>query len=199
MSVAGVTNRRGGTVMKRTSVLVLLVASLLWATSASAGPTGLGTGLGTGNSWVFTFTNTTGGAPFDKIEMFIMTPGYSFDLAATVDVPGGWSGTLVNPGYTFISGTTFTGDQNITMYFSGTAPAGGVVVDFLTWNGASKVAGQVWQYTNIPSGGAGGAYQVLDPATLPDFNRAVPDGGATLVLLGGALMGLGILRRKFRG
>jgi hypothetical protein len=26
----------------------------------------------------------------------------------------------------------------------------------------------------------------------------VPDGGATLMLLGGALMGLGILRRKFR-
>jgi hypothetical protein len=27
---------------------------------------------------------------------------------------------------------------------------------------------------------------------------AVPDGGATLMLLGGALMGLGALRRKFR-
>ena len=28
---------------------------------------------------------------------------------------------------------------------------------------------------------------------------AVPDGGATLMLLGGAMVGLGALRRKFRG
>lgn len=32
-----------------------------------------------------------------------------------------------------------------------------------------------------------------------DFGAPVPDGGATLMLLGGALMGLGALRRKFRG
>jgi hypothetical protein len=38
-------------------------------------------------------------------------------------------------------------------------------------------------------------------ATLDHFyvGAAVPDGGATLVLLGGALTGLGLLRRRFRG
>ena len=30
------------------------------------------------------------------------------------------------------------------------------------------------------------------------FKKDVPDGGATLMLLGGALVGLGALRRKFR-
>jgi VPDSG-CTERM motif len=33
----------------------------------------------------------------------------------------------------------------------------------------------------------------------PNFQYSVPDGGATLMLLGGALVGLGALRRKFRG
>jgi hypothetical protein len=33
----------------------------------------------------------------------------------------------------------------------------------------------------------------------PNFQYSVPDGGATLMLLGGALVGIGTLRRKFRG
>jgi hypothetical protein len=33
----------------------------------------------------------------------------------------------------------------------------------------------------------------------PNFQYTVPDGGATLALLGCALVGLGLLRRKFRG
>jgi opacity protein-like surface antigen len=41
------------------------------------------------------------------------------------------------------------------------------------------------------------------PATFPTLDNfyagRVPDGGTTLVLLGGALTGLGVLRRKFRG
>jgi hypothetical protein len=38
----------------------------------------------------------------------------------------------------------------------------------------------------------------LDGEDYQDGLVYVPDGGATLMLLGGALMGLGALRRKFR-
>ena len=39
-----------------------------------------------------------------------------------------------------------------------------------------------------------------DPNAAPqDFIAPIPDGGMTLMLLGGALVGLGALRRKFRG
>lgn len=49
----------------------------------------------------------------------------------------------------------------------------------------------------------GGAFQLVyvaanDNPEVLQFN-VVPDGGATLMLLGGALVGLGALRRKFRG
>ena len=37
-----------------------------------------------------------------------------------------------------------------------------------------------------------------DGSRSQDLLTVVPDGGATLMLLGGALMGLGVLRRKFR-
>ena len=55
---------------------------------------------------------------------------------------------------------------------------------------------------------AGNAFHVLNLFDYTDagairyrqsFLLPVPDGGATLMLLGGALMGLGALRRKFRG
>ena len=43
------------------------------------------------------------------------------------------------------------------------------------------------------------AVVTIDGGTPPPPNPGgVPDGGATLALLGGALMGLGVLRRKFR-
>jgi hypothetical protein len=37
-----------------------------------------------------------------------------------------------------------------------------------------------------------------NPEDLQLSQSTVPDGGATLMLLGGALLGLGTLRRKFR-
>lgn len=64
-------------------------------------------------------------------------------------------------------------------------------------------------YTNL---GTVGLYTMFDAATLGttgvgsttiwddvSVGSSVPDGGTTLVLLGGALTGLGALRRKFRG
>jgi hypothetical protein len=42
----------------------------------------------------------------------------------------------------------------------------------------------------------GGRWWVMDNVT---YNGQVPDGGATATLLGSALLGLGLLRRKLRG
>ncbi len=187
--------------MKRLLIVIcaVVVAGVLSVSPASASPVALsGGGVGSGNSWTFTFENTTFGALFDKIEIFITGGGAAFDAAATVSGPAGWGGTLVNPTYTYIGGPATGLNQWITLNFAGSAPAGGVAVDFLTWNAGSPVAGQFWRYTNVPYGGASGPWELITDYDPGDYNRSVPDGGATLTLLGCALVGVGALRRRFR-
>jgi hypothetical protein len=183
--------------MKKLLATTSLIGVL--AFTAQAIPTGLGTGQGVGNSWTFTFQNTTYGVSFDTIEMFITGGTATFDAAAGVGTAG-WGGVLVNPTYTFISGPTIGADQTITLSFFDPAPAGGVRVDFLTWSGGingTLLPGQWWAYTDIPSGGANGQYTFLS-GTMPNYNRSVPDGGVTAMLLGMGMLGLGWVRRMVK-
>ena len=77
-------------------------------------------------------------------------------------------------------------------------------LDINIW-GAELVSGlRVWMDIDSTHGSRTWAVALaksvvtIDGGTPPPPNPTVPDGGATLALLGGALMGLGILRRKFR-
>ena len=186
--------------MKKLLATTSLIGVL--AFTAQANPTGLGTGQGVGNSWTFSFDNTTGGASFDTIQMFITAGGATYDAAAVVSGPAGWGGLLVNPTYTFISGPATVADQTITLSFAGTAPDGGVQVDFLTWSGGiggTLVPGQWWAYTDIPSGGVNGAWKMLEGSAMPKYDTSgVPDGGVTAMLLGMGMLGLGWVRRMVK-
>lgn len=93
------------------------------------------------------------------------------------------AGSVVNFGSAPIAGT-----------FQTTGFAGGFGLD--QFNGLTLEAGSWTLFIQDTVG-----WDALDfiSAELKVTTSSVPDGGTTLVLLGGALTGLGALRRKFRG
>ncbi len=78
----------------------------------------------------------------------------------------------------------------------------GYVIDTFTYNviGAGSLSGLTWTGNEcIGNCTAGYLESDLQIKAVAHYTPpSVPDGGATLVLLGGALIGLGALRRKFR-
>ena len=90
--------------------------------------------------------------------------------------------------------------QNATSSFNLWNVAGGTAY----FSDASLMAGAQDLIKNIdatsPYYQYAGLLETANPPGTPyaqDFLAPVPDGGTTLLLLGGALMGLGALRRKF--
>jgi hypothetical protein len=72
----------------------------------------------------------------------------------------------------------------------------GAVADYNTDINALIAAGNLHNYVGdfawlSPNGN--------DPNVMQGLLTSVPDGGMTLMLLGGTLVGVGTLRRKFRG
>jgi len=74
-------------------------------------------------------------------------------------------------------------------YFTGTVPTAANDLLALAITGNKTNAG--WLRTSIPGTNSDGQDFGAPPVS-------VPDGGMTLMLLGGALMGLGALRRKLQ-
>ena len=145
---------------------------------------------------------------------------------ATVDIAGFGSGTVVAPpmlvwsrdnnawglspsagfgdslyavDYLYLYNPSFVGNPMTTSFGPVSGPGGGGTL--------ATYAGMEFPWTTVPSGydptvmvnyGAGNQLLVITPSGDMTFSASVPDGGATLVLLGGVLMGLGALRRKFR-
>ena len=81
------------------------------------------------------FSIATTATTFDKIELFAMSPGNTFDSPGATDFSvGGWSGSLVNPNYTVMTGPG-TSSIQWNQYF--TNPDG--KYDFLAWKGTELV------------------------------------------------------------
>ena len=167
------------------------------------------------DTWDFTFASATalpfaitGSGTFDTNPTGL--PGTIVGLTGTFScfgpncaVPPG--GTGYTDSMTLLAPGTFGGNDNVfvgpTQYFT---------VSGFSW----ESGGYDWNifYASVPSGtggyiftgcpvgqvcGSNNTYGV--PSTPLNFQaHQVPDGGVTLMLLGGALVGLETLRRKFR-
>jgi hypothetical protein len=201
-------------------LLAFVVAlSLFAANVAQAGPIV----LAAGSTWEYTFTDptgsalwntTTGGwatglAPFgNNTGGYGSDPGY-FDYktywAADATATMGddlWVRTSVDlTGYDLNTVDWFLGvDNGFKLYANGNLiqqdnaegytyrwEYGGSIASAFLNPGVNVIAVALEDHGGLT------AFDMQVTAT------AVPDGGATLMLLGGALVGLGALRRKFRG
>ena len=133
--------------------------------------------------------NETGVGNFTTIDMFVETPGTTFNATGNYPESSLWTSTSVNP--TFY---TFTGSalNDLNFYTSVTATSLPYTFDFYALNGTSVVdsaivtgGSGVWSIGSLP------ASKLAGENTTP-----VPDGGMTLTLLGLAVAGLAGLRRK---
>lgn len=170
-------------------LFALAAVALIWAVPANAGPIGPVI-IAPANSWSATWTDTTGGKLYDMVEFFVTGGGFAFDAPASTS-QAGWSGFLVNPLYSYISGPAASADKVLTLFFEGNAPSGGVRVDIIPWYQGSLVAGEAWRWTNLPN-------QNWEPITTPgNYDRTpVPEGGSLLVMLGMGIMAIvGVCRR----
>jgi hypothetical protein len=175
--------------------LAIMAAALAAAMSASASYVGDFT-TGPGNSWTVGWQDGSYGGPVDTVVAVIVGGGASFD-AAFSSAQVGWSGTLVNPTYTYVAGLASSADQNVTLSFAGAAPLGGVVVDIFALYQGNVVPGQAWQWTDLPNGPPTSSWQLIPAST---YNTVVPEpttmiAGALLLLPFGAST-LRILRKK---
>jgi hypothetical protein len=126
-------------------------------------------------------TFTTGASP----AIVLNTSTVTFDLTPWI-----FNTTVASPGSDFWTVGGFTFDLLSSSVFS---DAGG----FLNVNVNGTVSGNGYTLTDFV-----GTFQVADPdngnstfTTRLSFN-SVPDGGTTMMLLGSALMGLGLIKRK---
>jgi hypothetical protein len=126
------------------------------------------------------------------------------DISDIANPGGPFSDSSYNPDWSVTSGNksfvTFRGYKSSVLY-------AGIQVFADDMNGALWTPDQTWTNTGGSFASLGlnvGSYSVSDAVTGETITievaggGAVPDGGTTLVLLGGALTGLGALRRKFR-
>jgi hypothetical protein len=123
-------------------------------------------------------------APGEKAWIGLYQPQGSAEPA------GGWTWVT---GEAFVFNNWAIGEpNNYTLYFGGE--------DSGQMLGFSNASGRLWNdvNNNVPgfSGYRPTAY-IIEAIGTPPNN--VPDGGMTLALLGGALVGLGAARRKLRG
>ncbi len=184
---------------------VLAVAGLLWANVASASPIPIGEASTVPiGSWILTNVIESSALPFDKIEAFITSGNSTFEDSGwgALDYGGatGWTSTRINPTYAVATGGSLVTQQWLSNKF--TSGSGTMVVwDILVWSGSTQVDafrmwsnGDGWSQYNTTAFNTSGGWDLNITGT---YDRSVPDGGATLALLGCALVGLGALRRKF--
>jgi hypothetical protein len=160
--------------------LTIMAASLAAAMSASATFVG-DFNTGPGNSWTVSWLDGTYGGPVDTVAAVIVGGGASFDAAFSSD-QALWSGTLVNSTYTYVAGPASSANQNVTLSFAGTAPAGGVVVDIFALYQGNVVPNQAWQWLDLPNGPPTSGWQLIPEST---YNTVVPE---PTTMLAGALL-----------
>jgi len=206
--------------MRKTVLLALVVGLTLFAGSvAQAGQIV----LSTGSTWEYTFTDpttlnpawnaTTGGGWTEGLAPFgNNTGGFSSDPSRLFDYKTWWAAdgsdgddlwvrkSMDLTGFDLSSVAWGLGvDNGFKLYVNGHLVAE-ANEEYYTWR---------WEYSGtfasefLNPGVNVVAVALEDHGGLTAFDMqvtatAVPDGGATLMLLGGALVGLGALRRKFR-
>ena len=187
--------------MKTNPRISIILASLFAAGAASAAPITGSIKIASFNDSLFTFNTTTnqitfGGGPAVQNSQVNDTPTGSYStagvaLSASVHYNsfnyGTVSGPLVvTPLWATLSGTAAS--FNLLSITSITEGSGGVV---LTGNGTAILAGfdntsANWTFSASSQGGV---------FNWSSTNSRVPDGGATLALLGLSVLGLGGVRR----
>ena len=167
-------------------VVAVALAIGVAAPTASAGPIPIGNPIPT-NSWAQAF-NESGVGLFNQMDVFTLT-GLGFETPAFTSLPGwtffgdsnhAWASGSAFDNLTF--NLNFNGGSVSPLSFIFVASLNGVVLEKANavWAGGWTITG----YT----GQTGDADQL---------GSSVPDGGATVALLGCALVGLGVLRRRF--
>ena len=190
------------------------------ACTTSTGPGGEAILIGSTSFGMF--KNGNGGTPSNPWYLLVAIPNYSggaptltslsFTLNSTTD-KGQFLSTSGKTLYTF-AGLTGDSSMNVGNMFGSAYSA---------WYGSTPSYYEVFKYSFSPAianntpylfnvggsglpvgtilAGAGGTNPFTTPWTVAGLvgpPPSVPDGGMTLMLLGGALFGLGALRRKFR-
>jgi hypothetical protein len=138
---------------------------------------------------------------WDTAEAFLLSPGTWTGTGLTINSGTGWTATLINPQYALATTTTpYISKTQGNFYFttSATDLTGPFSFDWVLSNGGTignggNIVG-VYNLTWTPSGGwTGNEYT---PAAAPPENRAHAPLPPSLLLLGSALVGLGLLRRR---
>lgn len=200
---------------KRLGILACAVAALAIAGSAAAGPI-LVTTLPQGPGGLWNLGDTIGQAFTTGSAVTIGTAtfrhdygGYTPTAGATLTInSANGSGQI---GGVLATWTAFTSD-NTWVTFSGNYTLDPNTTYWIVLHDTgSQVARISANSTYTANFGASlpttydnyesstNTYYSLSESPLSFEVTTVPDGGTTLALLGGALMGLGILRRRFRG
>lgn len=170
--------------MKKMLAIIGAVAVMITAANASyvgdyyTGP---------GNSWLVSWSDGNNPA-YDRVEAYITSGNAVFDAAFSVS---GMTGHNSSGTFSYADGATIAAGANTTdtLSFAGSAPSGGVVVQFFYYNQGNLLNGISWEWDNLPQG----SWRML-PANQGPPN--IPDAGATMSLLGIAVIGLGAIRRK---
>jgi hypothetical protein len=137
---------------------------------------------------------------------------------ATAVIANGWSNTVVGAVSGSFAGIAVNTPVTMTSsqwnFVSGTLPAFWSVGGFTFNLSSSSIFSQAGGFLNVLLAGTvsgnsfdvtpfNGSFQVSDPSANGQVTfterlsfNSVPDGGTTVMLLGGALMGLGLLKRK---
>ena len=145
-----------------------------------------------GNSWWQRFQESEVGS-FDTVETFMMTDGVDFEDPGFKNFSvTGWSGSLINPDYALGTGSSttfmqwdigFSTDKSVSFTFDFLAWSDGVGGTLLEAARASW-SGIAWNFTTIEN-----------PAAIKYNRSSVPD-ASILLLLGPALISLGMLGRR---
>ncbi len=175
------------TSVRRTEIVTLLLAGLLWASPARA--LTLNGDSFSGNSWAQGFINSSGPYySFDKMLVYSQS-GVGFEAPAFRDFSSsGWSTTASSGSlWAIATGPMIDADKTLTfnLYFNDPQ------IQALTFDFYAFSSGAVKEATRATWNGSAWAFSAA-PVTPP----AVPDGGMTLVLLGTSLAGLRLLRRR---
>lgn len=199
--------------MKRIIVTIVLAAGVLGNTTSAHAST-----LSVGDAYYLGFVDTiTPASPADMLSQvnYLTTLGAG-EVAAAVTVTG-------NDGHAFTfsrAGSTLTGSPptaDLTGYLRGGSDTISDVSGFTYVVAKYGTVGHVWALSQLsgtiqlPSAGLSNVtlFQASpqdehppdpvdphDPPTDPQDPHPVPDGGTTLGLLGLAMLGLGVLRRR---
>jgi len=198
---ATITKRK--TKQMKNKILKYLVAGgalALAGLSASANSITVNETSGGGGTWVYDihFDNST----VNSGDFFTIND-FGSVISQSSTLPAGWSFSQGFTGPNSLPAIDNPGVLNVTFTWTGattpmTAPLG--VADFtLTLTSPLLGVGGISDYTSIDhvNGGplAGQSSRVIGPIQTP-AGPTIPDGGTTVMLLGAALSGLGLIRRK---